>query len=547
VKENNSIPEPEIFTSEIEDTIDDLFKPSKEIEIDPLTQEVKEVAREQKQDDFPVEFELETEKEADVRMEEVTKPAPDSEIQDAKAEEDTLLELDLELEVEDQETQEQEQQEEVVAQEPEAVAQEADQKPGIKEKLEQLKQQIFTIEWEVTEPQIHQTLSLLTSLLRSPKIGGQPKARSMMELMKKVLQNIQYYPEKVPATAPSVLKRTTEFLLNLHSGKEVSSETEESIINELTALIRRPEDTEAESGEKFLILEEVEEETEETKVEDQAGQIRPEPEPTKEMPPAAQTVETQNEASSGTEGLSTEGLRILKAHLVEIKKCINRIEPLENLLSKTPGMEKLYSFQRDIRLRLERQLEEVSGFFFDGAELHLPTAVQAKKDSEEYARDMNLATCPWKELLTINIDGMEIGFPPEEVVFMSTPPWHAKSAIRKADALPLSKLKAWPWSKLKGLFSGRLADLEESAIASKTVPIVRKLGGRDLPVASNYTVIILFDGNKGAAILAEEKPLKIEISRDAKWTDNPADGFEAEVTSHGNKIMVATVNSLNQE
>ena len=535
MKENNNIPEPEIFTSEIEDTIDDLFKPSKKIEIDPLTQEVKELDKEQ--GDIPVEFELAEEGESPVQQTAKTEETDKTGSQAAPKEEETLLELDLEFEMEDQPSGEAEKGKTKT----EGASGGAEQPAAIEERLEQLKQQIFTIEWEVTEPQIHQTVALISGLRTAPELNGQPQARSMVELMEKVLQNIQYHPEKVPATAPAILKKITQYLFDLLTGKEISSEQGDKLIRELKALIEKPEEPEEETIlEQLLVLNE-------------EAEPAPEAQKKPEEPEVAEAVAGKKEEEEKTADMepadtfaSDEGRRLIKAHLAELQRCINRIEPLEKLLSKTPGMEKLYTFQHGIRQRLEGQVRELSGFFFKDMELDLPRPAPAKKDSEDYAKAMNLSGCPWQELLTINIDDMEIGFPADQVVYMSGPPWHSKSAIKKGGAIPLRKLKPWPWSKLNTLFRGRLANLDDSVLSSMQFPVIQELGDRELAVPSSFLVILLFDGRKGAAILAEEKPIRIEIPADAQWTEEQTAGFEAEVNTHGNKIKVVTIDSLNR-
>ena len=533
MKEDNNIPEPEIFTSEIEDTIDDLFKPAKKIEIDPLTQEVKEI--DQEQEVLPVEFELEEGDKTPEQTEPEIEAAGGPESLTPKEQPETLLELDLELEVD-----------EAAAGEPEEAAAEAEKTEtpdGVGAKLEQLRQQIFTIEWEVTEPQIHQTLSLISSLIAAPEISGRPQARSMVELMEKVLRNIQYHPENVPATAPSVLKKTAEYLLDLLTAKDSSPDTGGTLLQDLKALVEKPRKEEEETG------------REQTPVPDEKAEKadeREESAPAAELPPVEVPVGAAKEKTTATEAaeradnlLSDQGRRLLKAHLAELKRYINRIEALEKLLSKTPGMDKLYSFQHDIRLGLEGQLAELSRFFFQQVELDLPEKVPTKPENEDNSKKAS-ARSAWQEILTVSVDGVEVGFPAEQAVYVSGPPWHSRSAIKKASTLSLKKLKPWPWSKLKGLFQGRLASLEDSVLSSMQFPVVHQIGGQDLPVPSGFTVILLFDGQNGAALLTEEKPIRIEIPGDAEWTQIQAEGFEAEVKTHGNRIKVATARSLNQ-
>ena len=564
MKKGNNIPEPEIFTSEIDDTIDDLFKPSKKIEIDPLTQEVKDVEIddtiddlfkpskkieidpltqevkdvEQEQEDFPVAFELTEEEKKAAQAKPETEQDREPEGLAVEEQSETLVELDLELEVEGETA-------EVVSE-----AEKVKTPDDMKAKLEQLKQQIFTIEWEITESQIHETLSLISGLMAAPEVNGQPQAHSMMALMENVLRNFQYYPENIPAIAPSILKKTTQYLIDLLTGKDSSIDSDNSLLQDLKALVEKPEKSEKKiDHEQIPVLDE-----EPEQAGDMQGSAPAVEQPTEQKQPQVDVLvsmeKEENPATAPAEPaddfLSEQGRHLLKKHLIELKRYINRIESLEKLLSKTPGMDKLYSFQHDIRLGLEGQLTELSGFFFQNVELYLPERGPARKESTDNSGTAP-AQSPWQELFSISIDGVEVGFPADQVVYVSGPPWHSKSAIKKAATLSLNKLKPWPWSKLKGLFRGRLGGLEDSVLSSMQFPVVRQIGGLKLPVPPNFTVILLFDGKKGVALLSEKIPIGIEIPGDAKWTEIRADGFEMEVESHGNSIKVATACSLNQE
>ena len=541
MKEKNTIPEPEIFTTEIEDTIDDLFKPSKKIEIDPLTQEIKEVQAEpEAAQESPLELDLQVEEEG---------PAQDSSPEDVEAEaapaegekQERLLELDLELELEEQQGQGADQAE--PQKPPESAAGKAPKAPDepqdIGKRLEQLNQQLFTIEWEVTEPQIHQTLDLLAELMAAPEVNAQARTHSIIELMEKVLQNMQFHPETVPATAPSVLKKSTRHLTDILTGKDVQEDAED-ILLELKALIEKPEETVSEAEPLFLDQEALMEAQEDKNAEEES---RPE-EPRPQGPDAEEEV-----LHEPAPVLPAEERRVLEAHLIELKRCVNRIEPLEKLLSKTHGMEKLYRFQHDIRRTLEDQIHEVSNCFFNGRELELPKPSGSEEDSRDYINSISDKTgdsCPWKELLTVNMEGMEIGFPADQLVYASAPPWLSKSAIKKGESLTLARLKAWPWSKLKGLFKGALAGMDDSVLSAMSFPVIRRLGDQELTTPSSFTVIILYDGENGAALLAGEPPLRIKIPEDAEYTPEMGGGFEGQVNTNGNIIKVATASSLNR-
>ena len=132
--QQQSVPDPELFTKEIEDTIDSLFTPTKEIEIDPVTNEVREVKR----------------KEA------APQPKPEEEATLA-IEEGEEEELTLELEEEPEKAEElegaPEEIPEISLSEEEAPEPTAPEGPveTMEHQFNQLYQSLLTLEWEITK------------------------------------------------------------------------------------------------------------------------------------------------------------------------------------------------------------------------------------------------------------------------------------------------------------------------------------------------------------------------------------------------------------
>ncbi|RUM87152.1 MAG: hypothetical protein DSZ23_06195, partial [Thermodesulfatator sp.] len=353
------------------------------------------------------------------------------------------------------------------------------------------------------------------------------------------------------------LKRATQYVLEIVTGTLESQESVVLVISELEGLAKKHHFQEEQQEDEIVLLAEEQEKEDEAKTGQAAPAVEKEqktgktdtvqeaaPQPTSDSSEGSDFME--HGAMPKESRLDEQGRIILGRHLAELKRCVKRIQPLEELLSRTPGMEKLHRFQHDLRTDLEEQINQVSDYFFDGQVREVPEAPSSTKESPIDARHLQPSGCQWKELLTINVDGMEIGFPEDQVVYMSAPPWHAKSAIKKANNISLGKLKPWPWSKLKNCFLGRLAGLDDSTLSDMRFPVVRRLGETELQVPPSFVLILLYDGKRGAAILAEEKPIRIEIPGDASCEEKTGKGFEAEVNTHGNKIMIATADSLNQ-
>ena len=535
VNNKKTLPEPEIFTTEIENTIDDLFKPSKKIEIDPLTQEVKEIQEE----GDSLKFELEEEG--------AISEGPLPELKDATRPESTktgappspepLLELDIELELEGSEES----------------PGKAVETPSLAERLNQLKEQVFTIEWEVTRPEVRETISIVSELLGTPEVAGFPEAGRLLELMKEVLSAFELRPERLSATAPSILKRTVEMLFDIliEGNAETGHEALERLREELREILGTETDGDEHvrkaEGPALPDMPEIPDKDED-EIKPGVGTPAAQQDILQTAPPSPETVHAEHKAAAQPSPiennyLTQEGRQLLRSHLIELKRCINKIEPLEKLLSKTPGMEKLHAFQLGIRTTLENQLSRIDEFFFEPGELKLPEPAPSKK-TEEYARDMNLAKCPWKRLVTIFIHDLEVGFPADQVAFMSQPPWLAKFALKKSSEIALGKFKPWPWSKLQGLFRNRLSGLDETVLSTMRFPVIRSLGGHEIDISGDFHIILLYDGEKGAALLSGEAPMDLDIPEDAKWSKVKEEGFEAEIVIGDHKVRVATINSL---
>ena len=514
MKKNNDIPEPELFTSKIEETIDDLFKPVKEIEIDPLTQEIKEVeAKKPLEEQQEIELELaieeapekkeakepaQEEQEAPVSQEE--EPEPEIELELIDEEGTEVLSLDLQEETEEQ----------------------PEKEDDISARLERLREDIYTLEWEVSGKELSDALNELKSVLDIPGIKAQEGISTLLALSARVLEMGAKAPEKMKATAPHTLKNAIETVINVHQSQNVDQAQVDKIIGELEELLGK-------AGAEMT-----------------PSATKPKHETSKE-PPQEKAERRMTEAmETPAKRLSKEAEKVLVSHIRQLQKEVNKILPLERLLSSTPGMEKLYKFHKNLRSSLEREIRVLSQYFFEGIDLELPKATASEDKGSDYAPEIKPKGCPWKQLLTLSLEDMEIGIPAEQVVYMAQPPWLSKGFIKKAEAVPLSRLKPWPWSSLSSQFKGKLSEMDEKELGSLELPVIKKLDNTELPVPSSFYVIVIHDGEKGAILRTKESPISINVPQNAKCQFSDSGSFAGKVEVNGNKINVITAESVSR-
>ncbi len=525
MKNNNDIPEPDVFTNKIEETIDDLFKPVKQIEIDPLTQEIKEIDSEEKTPETPPEKEPEIELELAIEETEEEKKTPveaaeDDEKTQCDVSEDSEPEIELELIDEDDG--------EKLELDMEEVEKQKDEKDETVSRLQKLREEIYTIEWEVSGQELSEILSELTDILELPGIKQRAVIFEILSLSAKVVEEVARAPEQMAARTPHVLKKSIETVIDIYSSNNADKTEIEKIGKELNGLLSQKTVPETETAPSAP----PEKPKESVKAEVNASE-------------AVKTDKAERTAAPRT--IDKEAQEVLISHIQELQKEVNRILPLERLLSNTSGMEKLYNFHKGVRSNLERQISILSRYFFADVDIELPKPDLSEHRREDFASEIEPHGCPWKELLTFSIEGREIGIPADEVAYISQPPWLSKSFIKKAATIPLSKLKPWPWSKLASLFSNTLAGLDEKEILKLEFPVVSDIGGIKLTTGSDYYVVVLFNGKKGAILRTDETPISINVPAEAKYKLDSQGSFAGVVEVNGNTILVLTADSINRQ
>lgn len=587
-------PDIDLFTSEIEDTIDDLFTPKKQIEIDPLTQEVKVLSGEEEgtesasspaegdeqapsQETPEIEISLaesleieeaeedkgaeavedmSEEAEADLAVEEALseleiepEPAassgsPEQPDQDEEGE-DLSFDLEIEPEGAAEQTGAKEASEpgsnaaspvvELDMEEAEAVSSESSsvETAGPPSCLEELKQTIFTIEWEIRSDQIDTALEQIARIEKEIPAMPPEMLSVLIPAMILVLKKIRSAPDEVAPSAPGLLKRSVELMEAAVSGGQLPEEAS-SLAREL----------EAAAGKEGAVAEDVQELDFEIEPEP-ASKAQPAEPDSGEMEPAgseplvAAGEEVLPEPVSSIQfdheqkAFPPEAEELLREHLGVIDRLIQKILPVEEVLKEQAGAEKLYQFQASIRRTLQEERDRMSRFFFGQSPAsQLDSAGKKAAAGSEAGSEMAEAAAlvdqshPYGELVCLSCDGVKIAVPSDQVALVIRPGFRNKGRIRKAESLRLKELKAWPWSKLAPSAQAGLSGLSEKELSSIELPVIRQIEGQMLEPPSSFVVTVIHDGKTGCILLGSAEPMPLEEdSSDFKWRPGEK-GFE---------------------
>ena len=539
----------EDFIFDIDDTIDNLFQPSRKIEIDPLTQEIKTIS-------------------------------------DDTDESDATLSSDLEKKPE--EVKKEDSQEEIGMEPPEYFKEEFKEEPSpVREHIDRIHQQLLTIEWEVSGPEMDKALELISTLSQYEEIKSNSHISGLVDLMKQLMDLMSESPETASTKIPSILQDGVKVLKDFYHPSSPLSEKEfqerfNELSNEFLKIKEESRDTVAAVHEEPEEILELELEEPETLEEEPDEEVVQEPEPVedvRDLEAAVDQVETAREPEQviEKEGDETEPVEIEKItevseekkvedralstapdlvqpavveerpveaepvsgelndvvlkHIGVLEKCIEKIKPVEKLLAETKGMEKLYNFQSRIRNILEAQKEL----------LESSTGKQTEKGDEPVGEvDISGGSCPWSTLAAVSWDGQKIYVPGEEVACATQLPFFNRGKLKNLSEFSLSLYKSMPWSKISSCVGGKLKDQDEKTLSSIKVPF---MAGRDFK--RNSVILLLHNGKTGVALPVLQKPEYVDTEEMSvvKKTGGTWQHCLVE-DKEGNMIPVATINSF---
>ncbi len=479
--QTQKIPDPENFTKNVDSTIDELFSASRQIEIDPLTGEVQDLSQD-KTDQRPS-FQVVDQEEkhpeeiplSDTR--ELEAPAQQIEI----TTDEKILELDsgLELELEEKKT--------------EAV--------NLEQHFSQLNQLLLTLDWEVTQTHVVSAKKLVETIRKNPKIEAYKNLHELLDLMAITLEGMADHPEKMPTSGPEALQKGLDTLKNLVWNEEQDPKAKEELLI---------------SAKK--------------KLESAIGM---------EVPEVAHEVSEEAVSERLVEDVKDLGPVLedaVKSHIKVLDDCIGYISPVEKLLARTPGMEKLHHFQHNIKNRLEKQkgiLEKALAGAYE-------PSVEKTPSSSVF--------CPWHELVVTQWDQKQVAIAPEDVAFAGTAPWWAQKGLNKLKTFKLKKLKAWPWTKLQPLMQGELSNQGESQLEKLEFPVLQKsISSFSYSQPSdNPIVLVLSHADKGLVLMLDTPLKTISVAPECSWEPSAESNgpWVGNLKIENKQISVATLESL---
>ena len=525
--QTQKIPDPEDFTKNVESTIDELFSASRQIEIDPLTSEVKDLSQDEtdqgpsfqvvdQEEKHPEEIQL-----SDTRKLEA--PAEQIEI----TTDEKILELDsgLELELEEKET--------------EAV--------NLEQQFSQLNQLLLTLEWEVTKTHVVSAKKLVETIRKNPKIEAYKNLHELLDLMAITLEGMADHPEKMPTSGPEALQKGLDTLKNLVWNEEQDPKAKEELLISAKKKLESAIDMEvpevAHEIPEEPILERLVEDVKDLEpvLEDNTREAAPKeefPDQQEQVTDSILEADIQEKAAPIEPEFPEHPMLVnaVQSHIKVLDDCIGYILPVEKLLARTPGMEKLHHFQQNIKSRLEKQKEI------------LEKALTGVYEPSVEKTPSSSVSCPWHELVVTQWDQKQVALAPEDVAFAGTAPWWAQKGLTKLKTFKLKKLKTWPWTKLQPLMQGELSNHGESQLKKLEFPVLQKSispFSYSQP-SDNPTVLVLFRANKGLVLMLGTPLKTISVAPECSWEPSAESNgpWVGNLKIENKQISVATMESL---
>ncbi len=469
------------FTEEVEGTIDSLFNPAKKIEIDPITNEVKEVTPTLSGEEA---FELELEPEP------VVPEASSDEAADS-------VELDLTLELESEQPSE---------------GESSTALP--KDWLSKLQEHMMTLEWEVTP----ESIDIFSNTIRESMDELPDEIAKISKLMDKALTKLKSSPEDLGGSILPALKlglQALEASLNETEKGPASTHAAEAAIKALEKAVIEPKgDAEAEMSADIGETEKLRHEAipqEATMEEDESAELL-------ELDAAAITAIPDGDSKKIGRTVIPE----IKEHLEVLKQSTEKIAPVEALLADRKGLEKLYKLLHGLRTTLESEREKLCHMV--GAEFVPVKVEKPSRRGSEHASETNShkESCPTsidsaepEQLLMGTCAGNRVAFLPVEVCCQFKASSKMMKKAKKMGSFPLTMLKKWPWSKLSKMVSGELASLDNKALQKLALPI-KEIGDQEQnpSLSKKEWGLVLFKNNKGAVVFLDDEPQLLSPSKD---------------------------------
>ncbi len=229
-----------------------------------------------------------------------------------------------------------------------------------------------------------------------------------------------------------------------------------------------------------------------------------EPEPASETTEPEPASETISIATSQDDSVPEAFIGVVRHNVKSLTHCASRLTQLERLFTEAPGYGKLYGAVRNLRETTEYQMDSLTrALANDYRQLQAPPNLPVRRWKMR-KKTANASACPWTVLTLARWKDEMVAFVPDQIAYVSNTPVVTSKKNSILFDLPLKSLKKWPWDKIKPLFSGKLAELEEQQLVKLRLPIIKHPGvfqALTAPKDKNYLLILNHDNNSGAVFL----------------------------------------------
>lgn len=473
----------EQLTQEMENAIDSLFTPTKKIEIDPLTNAIK---------DEDVSLKTET---ISAIPTDLNTQRPFTATSELFAQNTANLPLPLQ------------------------------------NALKEFYQCLMTIDWEMSISNIRKARQLLDELTKNLTANQIELAQNIMIRLADILAALEAIPiNKVPSNSPKLLLNLFNMIEKLLTSNNIIAEKSIAIPAPLSQNINDFFD-EIERIQQHVPLQ-----TEQSAATDITSPtiasaaamahdlqrpISEEPIPSLQLVPETTPPVAPQRVAPTTSEASPFLQEAVARHTMQLGRWMDRMNTLEKILSGVSGMEKLIAFHRQLKHEMAEQEHLLAQAIHKPVDVHASLAKPAQPPQ---------TACPWRMLTRTEWWGKRIAFPQDYIVFEGKLPWGRGKQLLTKDSFPLTMLKKWPWSSIRSILGGSLAAMDESRLKMMTIPILISPEPPPSIIITEPSVLILWDSetSKGCVILADSPttPFKTDAWT---WDGTPVKPFFAGV------------------
>ncbi len=214
-----------------------------------------------------------------------------------------------------------------------------------------------------------------------------------------------------------------------------------------------------------------------------------------------------------------------------VDKCISLAKSIEQNTTDNPQNAGLQIHKSLVKLKMS----------LSGSAIHSPGAAAAAATAAGSAAAHH-TKCRWDWLLKTSWGGQLVGIAPEQVAFESKSTFAANS-FKNQTFFSLKKLKSMPWTKLQGIFSGELAEQDNSVLNNMELEIARPPASFPGSSKKKVYLVILYSEGRGKIYLIDSPTEAISVAEEALWV--PGSSAQSDIagtlTVYGSTMPIISI------